>query len=49
MFQKEDLKYGPQFLVATPGRLIEFIQKRLFDLTKISHFVLDEVDRMLDM
>lgn len=49
MYQKEDLKYGPQFLVATPGRLIEFIQKRLIDTTKISHFVLDEVDRMLDM
>ncbi len=49
MFQKEDLKYGPQFLVATPGRLIEFIQKRLIDTSKITHFVLDEVDRMLDM
>lgn len=49
MFQKEDLKYGPQFLVATPGRLIEFIQKRLIDTSKISHFILDEVDRMLDM
>lgn len=48
-FQKEDLKYGPQFIVATPGRLIEFMQERYLDVSKITHFVLDEVDRMLDM
>jgi superfamily II DNA/RNA helicase len=48
-FQREDLRYGPQFIVATPGRLIEFMQQRYLDVTKITHFVLDEVDRMLDM
>ena len=48
-FQKEDLRYGPQFIVATPGRLIEFMQERFLDVSRISHFVLDEVDRMLDM
>lgn len=48
-FQMEDLKYGPQFIVATPGRLIEFIQENRIDTSKITHFVLDEVDRMLDM
>jgi len=48
-FQREDLRYGPQFIVATPGRLIEFMQNGYFDVTKITHFVLDEVDRMLDM
>lgn len=48
-FQKEDLRYGPQFIVATPGRLIEFMQERYLDVSKITHFVLDEVDRMLDM
>lgn len=48
-FQKEDLKYGPQFIVATPGRLIEFIQSKFLDVSNINYFVLDEVDRMLDM
>ena len=48
-FQKDDLKYGPQFIVATPGRLIDFMQKRYIDVSKIDYFVLDEVDRMLDM
>lgn len=48
-FQKEDLRYWPQFIVATPGRLIEFMQERYLDVSKITHFVLDEVDRMLDM
>ena len=48
-FQREDLRYGPQFIVATPGRLIEFMQERYLDVSKITHFVLDEVDRMLDM
>ncbi len=48
-FQREDLRYGPQFIVATPWRLIEFMQQRYLDVTKITHFVLDEVDRMLDM
>lgn len=48
-FQKEDLAFWPQFIVATPGRLIEFMQNRFFDASKIEYFVLDEVDRMLDM
>lgn len=48
-FQKEDLRYGPQFVVATPGRLMECIEERILDTSTITHFVLDEVDRMLDM
>jgi ATP-dependent RNA helicase DeaD len=48
-FQVEDLSYGPQLIVATPGRLIEFLEENRIDTTKITHFVLDEVDRMLDM
>jgi len=36
-------------LVATPGRLEDLAQRRLVDLSRISVFVLDEADRMLDM
>ncbi len=39
----------PSILVATPGRLLDLIQQRLVDLSGITHFVLDEADRMLDM
>ncbi|KAH8097793.1 helicase [Aureococcus anophagefferens] len=36
-------------LVATPGRLNDFIQEGSVDLSKVSFFCLDEADRMLDM
>ncbi len=36
-------------MVATPGRLIDFIQKRVVDLSSCKILVLDEADRMLDM
>lgn len=36
-------------LVATPGRLEDLADRRLLDLSKVSIFILDEADRMLDM
>jgi superfamily II DNA/RNA helicase len=36
-------------LVATPGRLIDFIDQKKIDLSNIEMFILDEADRMLDM
>lgn len=48
-WQKEDLARGPQFIVATPGRLIEFMEEGFLNPEQIEYFVLDEVDRMLDM
>ncbi len=43
------LRRMPDLLVATPGRLLDLIHQRIVDLSGITHFVLDEADRMLDM
>jgi ATP-dependent RNA helicase RhlE len=47
--QVNDLKRGVDLLIATPGRLVDLMEQRLIDLTKIEIFVLDEADRMLDI
>lgn len=47
--QKAKLKHGVQILVATPGRLIDFIYSRSIDLTHVETLVLDEADEMLSM
>ncbi|MDD3219699.1 MAG: DEAD/DEAH box helicase [Lachnospiraceae bacterium] len=43
------LKKGVDFLVATPGRLIDLMDQGYIKLDKIEIFVMDEADRMLDM
>jgi ATP-dependent RNA helicase SrmB len=43
------LRKNPEILVATPGRLLEFLQSREADLSDLEILVLDEADRMLDM
>jgi ATP-dependent RNA helicase RhlE len=47
--QEIALKASPDVLVATPGRLLDLMQQRLVDLRGVTHYVLDEADRMLDM
>lgn len=47
--QIASLRRGVDVLVATPGRLLDHVQQRTVDLSKIEIFVLDEADRMLDM
>ena len=47
--QRENLSKGPQIVVATPGRLIDLIDRGYIDCSNVEFFVLDEVDRMLDM
>jgi ATP-dependent RNA helicase RhlE len=43
------LKTRPQFVVATPGRLIDLVEKSHINLSSFTNVVLDEVDQMLDM
>lgn len=43
------MRGGVDVLVATPGRLLDLIDQRCVDLSQVEFFVLDEVDRMLDM
>jgi ATP-dependent RNA helicase RhlE len=47
--QVEALRQGVDIVVATPGRLLDHINERVIDVTKIRYLVLDEADRMLDM
>ena len=47
--QIDALRQGVDIVVATPGRLLDHINERVVDLTKVRALVLDEADRMLDM
>jgi ATP-dependent RNA helicase RhlE len=47
--QLHAIRRGAQVLIATPGRLCDFLERRLVRLDKVKMLVLDEGDRMLDM
>jgi ATP-dependent RNA helicase RhlE len=47
--EMRDLKAGFDLMVATPGRLIDHIERGNVDLSQVEILVLDEADRMLDM
>jgi ATP-dependent RNA helicase RhlE len=47
--QVQSLRHGADIVVATPGRLIDHMQRRTIDLSAIEILTLDEADRMLDM
>ena len=47
--QIEAVRKGAGVIVATPGRLEDYLKRRLVDLSKVEMLVLDESDRMLDM
>ncbi|KAH8378999.1 hypothetical protein KR009_002548, partial [Drosophila setifemur] len=47
--QAADLERGVQIVIATPGRLLDFLQAGATNLRRCTYLVLDEADRMLDM
>lgn len=47
--QIEEMHAGVEILIATPGRLLDHIQQKTINLSKVEILVLDEADRMLDM
>jgi ATP-dependent RNA helicase DDX5/DBP2 len=47
--QARDLRTGVEILIATPGRLIDFLESGTTNLRRVTYLVLDEADRMLDM
>ena len=47
--QLQAIRKGSQVVIATPGRLCDFLERKLVDLSGVRFLVLDEADRMLDM
>jgi len=47
--QKQDLRDGVEIVIATPGRLIDFLDSGDTNLKRVTYLTLDEADRMLDM
>jgi len=47
--QIRNLRQGVQIVIATPGRLIDLIERKAIDLQKVKYVVLDEADEMLNM
>jgi len=47
--QRDQLKAGCDIIIATPGRLIDYLKQHVFSLNAIEAVVLDEADRMFDL
>jgi len=47
--QLNELAYGSDIIVATPGRLNDLVDRGVVSLSQVNFLVLDEADRMLDM
>lgn len=47
--QTRQIRSGAEIIVATPGRLLDHLNRRTFTLRKLHTLILDEADRMLDM
>merc|ERR1719145_530925 len=47
--QASDLRRGVEIAIATPGRLLDFLESGVTNLKRVTYLCLDEADRMLDM
>ncbi|MCL4415502.1 MAG: DEAD/DEAH box helicase, partial [Actinobacteria bacterium] len=47
--QKNTLRQNPNFIIGTPGRIKDFVQKKALHLSQFNNVVLDEADRMVDI
>merc|ERR1719188_1472802 len=47
--QASDLRRGSELVIATPGRLLDFLEGGVTNLKRVTYLCLDEADRMLDM
>lgn len=47
--QLQGLRTPPAIVIATPGRLLDHLERRSLDISRVESLVLDEADRMLDM
>ena len=47
--QKALIRKNPEFIIGSPGRILEHVQQHSIDLSDLEFLVLDEADRMLDM
>ncbi|NQU84026.1 MAG: DEAD/DEAH box helicase [Parcubacteria group bacterium] len=47
--QMHQLRGNPRIIIATPGRLVDHLNRKTVNLNRVSTLVLDEADRMLDM
>lgn len=48
-YQMRQLQRNPQFVIGTPGRLKDFVERNVLHMSQFDAVVLDEVDRMVDM
>jgi ATP-dependent RNA helicase RhlB len=47
--QETSLKAGTDIVIGTPGRLLDFMRRKLLDIGGVHYLVIDEADRMLDL
>ena len=47
--QIREIRRGVNFIIGTPGRIVDLVKRNALDLSTVSNIVLDEADRMLDM